>query len=193
MGADPVLDDARHILDWITRTRADAFTRRDLFTALDRKRFAKVTDLDPALDLLEAHGHIRRAPEPDRVGRAGRPPSPTYHVHPCHYSALYPRSPGRQPPSTRRPGIGTQPPPCERSSPLMARKTTRNPAASSPAGTTEKLTVNEVCAELKISRSTFYAWRQSKKGPQTIRLPNGDLRVTRQALDAWLDDRQEVA
>jgi predicted DNA-binding transcriptional regulator AlpA len=75
----------------------------------------------------------------------------------------------------------------------MARKTTRNPAASSPAGTTEKLTVNEVCAELKISRSTFYAWRQSKKGPQTIRLPNGDLRVTRQALDAWLDDRQEVA
>jgi hypothetical protein len=69
MGADPVLDDARHILDWIARTRSEAFTRRDLFSALDRKRFAKVTDLDPALDLLEAHGHIRRAPEPERTKR----------------------------------------------------------------------------------------------------------------------------
>ncbi len=75
----------------------------------------------------------------------------------------------------------------------MARRTTGKPAGAPRPDPTEKLTVNEVCAELKISRSTFYAWRQSKKGPRTIRLPNGDLRVTRRALDAWLEDRQEVA
>ena len=56
----------------------------------------------------------------------------------------------------------------------------------------EKLTVRELCAELKISRSTFYDWRQKGRGPRCIRLPNGDLRVRRRDLDAWLDG-QEVA
>jgi excisionase family DNA binding protein len=50
----------------------------------------------------------------------------------------------------------------------------------------EKLTVRELCAELKVSRSTFYDWRQKRRGPRCIRLPNGDLRVRRRDLDAWL-------
>lgn len=50
----------------------------------------------------------------------------------------------------------------------------------------EKLTVSELCAELKVSRSTFYDWRQKRCGPRCIRLPNGGLRVRRRDLDAWL-------
>ncbi len=56
----------------------------------------------------------------------------------------------------------------------------------------EKLTVGELCAELKVSRSTFYDWRQKRRGPRCIRLPNGGLRVRRRDLDAWLAT-QEVA
>jgi excisionase family DNA binding protein len=56
----------------------------------------------------------------------------------------------------------------------------------------DKLTVSELCAELKISRSTFYDWRQKRRGPRCIRLPNGDLRIRRRDLDTWLAT-QEVA
>jgi len=56
----------------------------------------------------------------------------------------------------------------------------------------EKLTVEDVCAELKISRSTFYDWRQKRRGPRCIRLPNGALRVRRRDFDEWLAG-QEVA
>jgi excisionase family DNA binding protein len=54
----------------------------------------------------------------------------------------------------------------------------------------EKLTVSELCTELKVSRSTFYDWRQKRRGPRCIRLPNGDLRVRRRDLDAWLANRE---
>lgn len=86
MGTDPVVDDARFLLDWIGRHRPERFTRRELFSAVARGRFRKVGDLDPPLALLDQHGHLRRAPPPDRAG-PGRPPSPTYLVHPCHWSA----------------------------------------------------------------------------------------------------------
>jgi len=61
------------------------------------------------------------------------------------------------------------------------------------AEATAKLTVDEVCDELHVSRSTFYFWRQSRKGPPCIKLPNGELRVRRADLDAWLDQHAEVA
>lgn len=60
-------------------------------------------------------------------------------------------------------------------------------------GSTEKLTVTEVCAELKISRSTFYDWRAKRRGPRCITLPNGSLRVRRADLDRWLGAREDVA
>ena len=78
MGADPLIDHARAALDWITRR--DTFTRRELFTAIYRGRFRKVTELDPVLDLLTAHGFIRHGPIPPATG--GRPASPPYEVHP---------------------------------------------------------------------------------------------------------------
>jgi excisionase family DNA binding protein len=57
----------------------------------------------------------------------------------------------------------------------------------------EKLTIPEVCAELRISRSTFYYWRQTGKAPRCIKLPNGDVRIRRSDLDAWLDSCDEGA
>ncbi|WP_372407733.1 helix-turn-helix transcriptional regulator [Streptomyces luteireticuli] len=57
----------------------------------------------------------------------------------------------------------------------------------------EKLTLDEVCEELKISRSTFYDWRRKNRAPRCIKLPNGDLRVRRSALDHWLDDHEDAA
>ena len=56
MGADPRIDDARWLLDWITRTGQVQFTRRDAHAAAPRGRFPKATSLDPALGLLEEHG-----------------------------------------------------------------------------------------------------------------------------------------
>ena len=81
MGADPLVDDGRHVLAWIERSQTERFTKRDLFTALSRGRFRKAADLDPVLNLLVAHGYLRPAPAPERRG-AGRSPSPGWLVHP---------------------------------------------------------------------------------------------------------------
>ncbi len=53
------------------------------------------------------------------------------------------------------------------------------------------LTVNDVCAELGISKSTFYDWRTGRKGPRCIKLPNGSLRVRRLDLEQWLETRED--
>jgi replicative DNA helicase len=87
MGADPRIDDARWLLDWIQRGGRVQFSRRDAHMAA-RGRFRKATDLDPPLTLLEEHGYLRRAdPEPSRDphGR-GRPASPRFLVNPLHPS-----------------------------------------------------------------------------------------------------------
>ncbi|MFF4198261.1 helix-turn-helix transcriptional regulator [Nonomuraea sp. NPDC001831] len=55
------------------------------------------------------------------------------------------------------------------------------------------LTVPEICAELQISRSTFYDWRQKGRAPRCIKLPNGDLRIRRTDLDTWLNAREDAA
>lgn len=81
MGTDPTLDKARTVLHRLTTHPTSRISRRDLFTALPRSRFRKITDLDPALDLLDQHGYLRPAPAPPATG-AGRPPSPTYLIHP---------------------------------------------------------------------------------------------------------------
>jgi excisionase family DNA binding protein len=55
------------------------------------------------------------------------------------------------------------------------------------------LSVAEVCAELGISRSTFYDWRAKGKAPHCFKLPNGDLRVRRSDFDKWLSSLEEAA
>ena len=55
------------------------------------------------------------------------------------------------------------------------------------------LTIPEVIAELQISRSTFYYWRQVGKAPRCIKLPNGEIRVRQVDLDEWFDSLEEAA
>jgi predicted DNA-binding transcriptional regulator AlpA len=50
----------------------------------------------------------------------------------------------------------------------------------------ELLTIGEVIAQLRVSRATFSRWRQLGRGPASIRLPNGQVRIRRAALEAWL-------
>ncbi|MFD8527217.1 helix-turn-helix transcriptional regulator [Streptosporangium canum] len=57
----------------------------------------------------------------------------------------------------------------------------------------EKLTVDDICEDLGISRSTFYEWRQKNRGPRCMRLPNGDLRVHRADYDRWLAGLEDAA
>lgn len=57
----------------------------------------------------------------------------------------------------------------------------------------EGLTLREVCAELRISRSTFYDWRAKGRAPRCIKLPNGELRIRRAEFDRWLASCEEAA
>ncbi|GAA3961940.1 hypothetical protein GCM10023085_50480 [Actinomadura viridis] len=79
IGADPAVADARALLDWIERTGTTQFGARDVLSSL--RRFKKVTDLDPALRVLESHGWIRRLPAAPKTGR-GRKAGPVYETHP---------------------------------------------------------------------------------------------------------------
>jgi replicative DNA helicase len=84
MGADPRVDDARWLLDWIRRTSQVQFTRRDAHHAAPRGRFPKATDLDPTLALLEEHGWLRRVDADSPGPKGGRPASPRFLVNPLH-------------------------------------------------------------------------------------------------------------
>lgn len=53
------------------------------------------------------------------------------------------------------------------------------------------MTLGEVCAELNVSRSTFYVWRATRQAPRCIKLPNGEIRVRREDLDEWLQSRED--
>jgi predicted DNA-binding transcriptional regulator AlpA len=57
----------------------------------------------------------------------------------------------------------------------------------------EMLTVPQVIAELGVPRSTFYRWRQTGRGPRSIKLPNGGVRIRRSALNRWLDEHGDDA
>jgi predicted DNA-binding transcriptional regulator AlpA len=54
------------------------------------------------------------------------------------------------------------------------------------------LTVDEVCTELRIARSTWEKWRQKNAGPKVVKLPNGQLRIRRDWLDAWINERLPI-
>ncbi len=81
IGADPATANAKAVLDWTRSTARTRFAARDAQPPL-RARFKKITDLDPALRVLETHGWIRRLPSPPRAG-CGRPAATTYEVHPA--------------------------------------------------------------------------------------------------------------
>ncbi|MFI1946959.1 helix-turn-helix transcriptional regulator [Streptomyces virginiae] len=57
----------------------------------------------------------------------------------------------------------------------------------------QMLKLADVLAELGMSRAAFYRMRARKQGPRLIKLPNGQLRVRRADLDAWLSGCEEAA
>ncbi|MFG2018954.1 helix-turn-helix transcriptional regulator [Actinomadura geliboluensis] len=59
----------------------------------------------------------------------------------------------------------------------------------------ELLTVDQVLEALGgISRRTFYRWREIGRAPASFKLPNGEIRIYRSDLDAWLWSlREETA
>jgi excisionase family DNA binding protein len=57
----------------------------------------------------------------------------------------------------------------------------------------EWLSIGQIAEELQVSRSTVYYWRQTGTAPRATRLPNGELRVRRSWLDAWLEEREVAA
>ncbi|MET7603934.1 YfjI family protein [Streptomyces avermitilis] len=81
MGADPVLSRARSVLEALKENRWEDVSRRDVFTVLSRSEVPTVTDLEPALALLEDHGYLRSY-QPERTGKRGRPSAPRMQVHP---------------------------------------------------------------------------------------------------------------
>jgi hypothetical protein len=81
MGADPALDDARHVWGWIDRQDRDTLSKRDIFEGV-KGRFRRVELLDPAIRVLEEYGYLRPVPPAGEPDRPGRKPSPTYEVNP---------------------------------------------------------------------------------------------------------------
>lgn len=82
MEADPAVSSAEVILHWIERTGRREFSQRDALRGVSSDRFKKVADLEPALELLEAHCFIRRRKAPVPGPSGGRPESPVFDVNP---------------------------------------------------------------------------------------------------------------
>lgn len=55
------------------------------------------------------------------------------------------------------------------------------------------MSVEEFCADLGITRSTFYDWRTKRKAPPCLRLPNGELRIHRSDYETWIKTLAERA
>jgi predicted DNA-binding transcriptional regulator AlpA len=66
-------------------------------------------------------------------------------------------------------------------------------SAGRQSATNHLLTISEVIAEIRVPRATFYRWRQLRKGPRSIKLPNGDVRIRRSELERWLASLQDDA
>lgn len=82
MGADRTTEDAKYILDAVTRRRLEKFTRRDVMRFC--KRFGKATDVQPALNILTDRGYLW---EEEKVNAdACKTKGCFYHVNPIVYS-----------------------------------------------------------------------------------------------------------
>ncbi|WP_100448826.1 helix-turn-helix transcriptional regulator [Glycomyces xiaoerkulensis] len=55
------------------------------------------------------------------------------------------------------------------------------------------MTLQEVFAELDITKSTWNDWKNKDRAPRHFKLPNGQVRVRRADFDKWLDSLAEVS
>lgn len=62
---------------------------------------------------------------------------------------------------------------------------------ASQKGRTTIMTVDDVCQQLGIARSTFYEWLRDGRGPRSYRLPNGARRLFSTDVQEWLDSLAE--
>jgi excisionase family DNA binding protein len=60
-----------------------------------------------------------------------------------------------------------------------------------PINRKDLLTIDEVCAYLQVSKSTFNKWRMTERAPRCHRFPNGSLRIRQADLDEWIDSQAE--
>ena len=95
---------------------------------------------------------------------------------------------GRAERSVRRRGPTDGPPPGTPTAPGLPAAT---PDGAPGTAGDPLLTIDEVIAELRVSRAAFYRWRRQGAGPPTVRLPSGGVRVRRSALTAWLRRLEE--
>ncbi len=79
MGADADLEQARRILKVITNRGKHTISRRDIYQAL-KGTYPTVASLQPGLDILMDHEHIRQQ-DPVAGSNGGRP-SPAFEVNP---------------------------------------------------------------------------------------------------------------
>lgn len=61
------------------------------------------------------------------------------------------------------------------------------------SNTDQWLSIPEVLSEIGVARATFYRWRQLRIAPRSIKLPNGQVRIRRSALDEWLAGHEDGA
>lgn len=59
------------------------------------------------------------------------------------------------------------------------------------SGRCPNLKLPEVLNEINLSRAAFYRMRARGQAPKCIKLPNGQIRVRRSDLDAWLSSYEQ--
>jgi hypothetical protein len=83
LDADPEVEKARRLLEWITREQRTEFKRWEPYGDLKNMgQFPTPESLDEPLRRLVRHNYIRPQAPPGSKGR-GRPPAPVYDVNPC--------------------------------------------------------------------------------------------------------------
>jgi excisionase family DNA binding protein len=90
--------------------------------------------------------------------------------------------------SVRRDGPADGPPP---ETPTAPGRPTATPDEAPGTAGDPLLTIEQVTAELRVSRAAFYRWRRQGAGPPAVRLPGGGVRVRRSALSTWLRRLEE--
>jgi excisionase family DNA binding protein len=83
--------------------------------------------------------------------------------------------------------------PAHRSARLPQRESSSAQSAAESPIPEDLLTVDEVCAALRVTRSTFNDWRAKQCAPPCVRLPNRQLRFRRSALERWLTSHEETS